>query len=210
MSTIYVITNTINQKQYVGKTSYSIEKRWKEHCYDCKKNKIDQHRPLYNAMQKYGIENFVISILEDHINEDEIDDREKFWISKLDTYYHGYNATLGGDGQSRIDKYKLKELYDKGYNNKEIASIMGHERSNISKMLKSMGLKSNFSPEEKITLVSPKGLELTFNSVVEAAQYLINKNITRSKNIDSVAGMISKRKYDQKPYFGYYCKQVHD
>ena len=32
MSAIYVITNLINQKQYVGKTSYSIEKRWKEHC----------------------------------------------------------------------------------------------------------------------------------------------------------------------------------
>jgi len=50
MSAIYVITNLINQKQYVGKTSYSIEKRWKEHCYDSKKNDVNKHRPLYNAM----------------------------------------------------------------------------------------------------------------------------------------------------------------
>ena len=67
MSAIYVITNLINQKQYVGKTSYSIEKRWKEHCYDSKKNDVNKHRPLYNAMQKYGIENFSISLLEDNI-----------------------------------------------------------------------------------------------------------------------------------------------
>lgn len=98
MATIYVITNLINSKQYVGKTTYSIEKRWKEHCYDCKKTEINQHRPLYNAMQKYGIENFNISIIEENIPEENIDNREKFWISKLDTYYNGYNATLGGDG----------------------------------------------------------------------------------------------------------------
>ena len=94
--------------------------------------------------------------------DNEINEREKFWISKLNTYYQGYNATLGGDGQNRIDRIKLKELYDKGYNNKEIAIIMGFERSNISKTLKAMGLKSNFSPSEKTILISPEGKEIEF------------------------------------------------
>ena len=157
-------------------------------------------------MQKYGIENFSISLLEDNIQDNEINEREKFWISKLNTYYQGYNATLGGDGQSRIDRIKLKELYDKGYNNKEIAAIMGFERSNISKTLKSMGLKSNFSPLEKTVLISPKGEEIIFQSRKEAAEYLINNNIPRSKDISTVAGAIGERKNDKKPYFGYYCK----
>jgi len=28
---IYKITNNLNQKNYIGKTTYSVEKRWKEH-----------------------------------------------------------------------------------------------------------------------------------------------------------------------------------
>ena len=206
MSAIYVITNLINQKQYVGKTSYSIEKRWKEHCYDSKKNDVNKHRPLYNAIQKYGVENFSISLLEDNIQDNEINEREKFWISKLNTYYQGYNATLGGDGQNRIDRIKLKELYDLGYNNREIADIMGFERSNISRAIKSMGLTSNFHPKEKTILISPDGEEIIFESREKAAEYLINKNIPRSKKVSTVAGMLCERKYDKKPYFGYYFK----
>ena len=34
---IYKISNSINDKLYIGKTLDSIETRWKEHCRDCKK-----------------------------------------------------------------------------------------------------------------------------------------------------------------------------
>lgn len=64
MSYIYVITNEINGKQYVGKTNDSVEKRFKEHINDSKKERCEK-RPLYNAMNKYGAENFSISVLEE-------------------------------------------------------------------------------------------------------------------------------------------------
>lgn len=64
MACIYVITNKINNKKYVGKTNFSIEKRFKEHCSDSKRREFEK-RPLYNAMNKYGIENFEISLLEE-------------------------------------------------------------------------------------------------------------------------------------------------
>ena len=83
---------------------------------------------------------------------------------------------------------------------------MGHERSNISKAIKAMGLKSNFSASEKTILISPKNEVLEFESRELAAKYLIENKITRSKNIANVAGMIGERKYDKKPYYGYYCK----
>ena len=59
MSYIYKITNDINNKVYVGKTNLTIEKRFREHCTDSKKFTIEK-RPLYNAMNKYGIEHFHI------------------------------------------------------------------------------------------------------------------------------------------------------
>ena len=62
---IYCISNKINDNLYIGKTTYpTIEQRFKEHCRDCKKTTFEK-RPLYNAMNKYGIENFEISLIEE-------------------------------------------------------------------------------------------------------------------------------------------------
>ena len=64
MSYIYVITNDINNKQYVGKTNFNINKRFQEHINDSKRTRYEK-RPLYNAMNKYGIEHFSIKQLEE-------------------------------------------------------------------------------------------------------------------------------------------------
>ena len=50
---IYKITNTINNKVYIGKTLSSIEKRFAEHKEDSHRPQ-EQIRPLYRAMNKYG------------------------------------------------------------------------------------------------------------------------------------------------------------
>lgn len=64
MSYIYVITNNINGKQYVGKTNDTIEERFKRHILDSKRRN-NENRPLYNAINKYGIEHFSIEQLEE-------------------------------------------------------------------------------------------------------------------------------------------------
>lgn len=99
MAYIYQITNEINGKIYVGKTNFSIEKRFKEHCRDAFKER-NEKRPLYAAIQKYGIENFSVKLLEETDNPEE---RERFWIEKLGSFKYGYNATLGGDGKRYLD-----------------------------------------------------------------------------------------------------------
>ena len=57
MGYIYKITNTINNKIYIGQTSKTIEERFKAHI-----SKAKQHinRYLYDAMNHYGYENFII------------------------------------------------------------------------------------------------------------------------------------------------------
>lgn len=51
---IYKITNLINGKIYIGKTTSSIEERWKEYIYSINRDNI-KNRPLYKAINRYGI-----------------------------------------------------------------------------------------------------------------------------------------------------------
>ena len=53
MAYIYCITNDINNKVYVGKTEFPIQKRWEEHCSDAFRER-NEKRPLYSAMRKDG------------------------------------------------------------------------------------------------------------------------------------------------------------
>lgn len=95
---IYKITNKINNKCYIGKSS-NIEGRWKYHIKH-KNTTSEYNKLLYQAFRKYGIENFSFEIIEE-INDCKImNEREKFWIQYYDCYggNKGYNATPGGDG----------------------------------------------------------------------------------------------------------------
>lgn len=94
MGSIYMIVNKINNKKYIGLTSKSIQRRWNEHLREASKN---THRYLYHAINKYGSENFEIIELEKNVPEEELNDREQFYINKYMTYENGYNLTLGGD-----------------------------------------------------------------------------------------------------------------
>ena len=110
MAFIYVITNDTNGKQYVGKTNNSIEERFREHVSDSKKRRCEK-RPLYAAMNKYGVEHFSIEVLEE-CNAENSSEREMFWIQALNTYGHtGYNATLGGDSKHYYDYNELSQAY---------------------------------------------------------------------------------------------------
>lgn len=123
MAYIYKITNDINDKIYIGKTEYSIEKRFKEHCKDSKREHYEK-RPLYNAMNKYGIEHFHIELIEE---TDEPEEREIYWIQYYGSFKYGYNATMGGDGKHYRDYDLVIALYNEGKNIKEIAQILHYD-----------------------------------------------------------------------------------
>lgn len=180
MAYIYVITNKINGKQYVGQTTYSIEKRFKEH----KKQQNAPTRkkfPLYSAFRKYGFENFIVSKLEE-CSEDELDDREKFWINKLDTYYHGYNATFGGGGVHKYDKQKIIDTLYKTKSVKETSKIVGCSIATIGDIISSNELDIDFPNKSKPVSQFDKttGEKLnSFASYREAARYLCDNNYVK-------------------------------
>lgn len=96
---IYKITNLVNGKIYVGKTALTLEERFSAHWNDAKSNHTNQI--LHHAMRKYGIENFIIELIEE-CNLDVINEREMYWIKTLDSRWgysnKGYNMTDGGEG----------------------------------------------------------------------------------------------------------------
>lgn len=136
MAYIYQITNDINDKIYVGKTEFSIEKRFKEHCRDAFSER-NEKRPLYSAMQKYGVEHFHIKLIEE---TDDPEEREIYWIERLGSFKYGYNATKGGDGRRYRDYDLIYRLYQNGQSQNAIMKILGYDRKTISHALAIYGI----------------------------------------------------------------------
>ena len=100
MGIIYKLINNINNKIYIGQTRLSLNTRFKHHLSSYKsfkKGLINYESKLYSAMIKYGPHNFSIIKIEDIQNE-LLNEREKYWIKKLNSIDQGYNINAGGFG----------------------------------------------------------------------------------------------------------------
>lgn len=95
---VYMHRCIINNKIYIGMTN-DIERRWR-----CKgieyKPKIENSRPFWNAICKYGWDNFEHIILEKNLSRERAQDLEKEYIKKYKTQnnQNGYNIAEGGEG----------------------------------------------------------------------------------------------------------------
>lgn len=90
---IYKITNTLNNKCYIGQ-SVNIQERFKQHCKCGLGIDASATNKLYNAMQKDKIWNFTFEVVEKCSNE-LLNEKEKFWIQMYQSNNFGYNATKG-------------------------------------------------------------------------------------------------------------------
>jgi group I intron endonuclease len=94
---VYLVTNKINGKMYVGQTSQSLRKRWNRH-----KSPMNHRRSsyLFNAICKYGAGNFEVEPLVIVGTKQEMDFYETELIKFLDLRdpSKGYNLTEGGGG----------------------------------------------------------------------------------------------------------------
>lgn len=94
---IYMVTNSISGKRYVGKTTTSVEERWKAHVSESHRNLSNS--ALHKAIQKYGQEAFVVSVVLRNIPVELLNHYEQLVIKRLKTRApQGYNLTDGGDG----------------------------------------------------------------------------------------------------------------
>lgn len=146
---IYKITNKVNGKIYVGQTKKSVEDRFQRHIKAAKKK---CNRYLYDAMNHYGYDNFIIEAIETDIEKERIDEREIFWIKELSTLApNGYNMTKGGGGGYTVefwDEERKKELYQKQAEKRKGKTYKWSEEAREVAMLR----EKSKTPETKKTI----------------------------------------------------------
>lgn len=90
---VYVHTNLVNGKRYVGLTGRSVKERWLSNGDGYK------GQTFYKAIKKYGWENFSHEILASGLSKDEACELERYYIEKYQTTKRecGYNISTGGE-----------------------------------------------------------------------------------------------------------------
>jgi group I intron endonuclease len=107
---VYLVTNLIDGKRYIGQTIRSLGARWWQHC---NKNYTGCHY-LHRAVKKYGKENFFVEVLCEPPTEELLNEMETYFIDRYCTLApNGYNLTTGGQSPrpSDITKQKMREAH---------------------------------------------------------------------------------------------------
>lgn len=228
---IYKYENIINGKVYIGQT-VDLSSRMSSH-----KNKATYIKnKFYNAVRKYGWANFNYSVIA-KVESDSLesvtellDKLEIEYIAQYDSYYHGYNSTLGGHSKRG---YKLsKEFSDMCRNRfysdetRKKMSIAAHNRKvsdSTREKCRQNALKRNFAQFRELTtdkrnaairkskarpveqLDSNGNLINVFETVRDAA-YFVWKNLARNLKYDSIENAIinhCKGKSKNIVYYGF-------
>ena len=208
MSYIYKIVNSINNKMYIGKTSFPIEKRFQEHISASKKERCEK-RPLYYAMNKYGIENFFIEEIEEVENDDIACQREQYWIKKLRTYIGyedcvGYNATLGGDSRRLYDYEEISKKYIELQSVKETCKFF-----NCDKLVVNLACEEN-----NVTILDGRQRRQVRRYNIDKTEYKDYPSITEAakdipnKPIETARKNISRAINKGLSAYGYYWKRI--
>ena len=136
MCGIYKITNLINGKIYIGQ-SVDIQYRFRNHkseSFNPKSNAYDT--AIHRAIRKYGVENFSFDVVEE-CDQEELRDREIYWINYYNSFGEGYNLTTGGEGVQTVNIKQVQKLWDNGLSIEEIATIMNCQKHTAIRILES-------------------------------------------------------------------------
>jgi len=186
---LYRIFNINSGKSYIGKTYSGYYNRLREHITDKDRHK---DRPLYRALNKYGIDNFSAEILGEYA-QGILEDKEIEAIQFYNSYSNGYNATVGGDGKRYIliTKEELQLEYSKSLTITSVAKHFNIDEGYCGRLFKNYNIQL-ISRQELVENrqrdIIVVGMDKEFPSTKQCAEWLkssgVVPDITKTKSIE--------------------------
>ena len=168
---IYVTTNLINGKQYIGKCQYDRSNGWE--------NYLGSGKILRAAINKYGIENFSREIIYEASSKEELNNAERKYIADnnachSDSFYNIADGGSGGNTRLGYSEKEYKEYCRKFSATGSLNGMYGRKHSNVSKRKNGEKTKSRFAnnPEYK----------KRHSDAVKAAMTLVDKDKLKYNN----------------------------
>ena len=113
---IYKITNKINGKVYIGQSIRPVEYRFHRHINDAMHNILDTH--FARAIRKYGPDQWQLEVIDIATTQDELNQKEQYWIKYYNSVEDGYNETdaiskCGGNTYQSKTEREMEAIKDK-------------------------------------------------------------------------------------------------
>lgn len=188
---IYKITNRINGKVYIGQ-SVNIQQRWYQH----KSSFKNGNTLLYQAIRKYGLENFCFEIIEE-CPQEKLNEKEIYWIDYYNSfnYENGYNMTPGGSEPISVNPKEIYNLWDQGYSVGQIYNNLKDKMSygTIKNYLHSYSNWNNSESRRRSSLLVNRKINKENIFVIKQYDLFGNfiKNWNSAKEIERELGICS-------------------
>lgn len=198
---IYSITNVVTGDMYIGQTIQDFEKRWKSHIRALNRGDHDNEY-LQRSWNKYGEDAFKFKAIHYCDELDILNDLEKYYIKKYDTYNNGFNMTEGGDYflNEIPEEIRKKRLENLKKVTRERSDYTEHQIAKVKEMLSE--LENNPISIKKIARLTGVREKVIYNvkylnswvdvrSDLNEKLKIINNKETRNENI--VKDLYSKK-----------------
>ncbi len=190
---IYLLQNKITKDVYIGQTHNFKNRMCKYRSLNCR-----GQPKLYNAIAKYGFDNFEIYVLQNCNNQSELHEYEKYYIKLYKSNIYGYNCSEGGENTTKGHKYSRPNFTNEHRKNMSLAHLGKASRPSGFNLTQDHKEKLKQSNQYRSTQVRCISTGQIFQSISECARQLnidkaqLQRHLNNKPHHNTIKGLIFK------------------